>query len=81
MRLAPLTLKGRMPSNAATIDLDVSSLPADHLMWPEFHNGAAAALRLCPPGCGPADEGELGRNWIVYAPHFPTRTNCRPTTY
>ena len=55
-----------MPSNAATIDLDLSSLPNDQLHWPEFHNGTAAALRLCPPGCGPTEEGELGRNWIVY---------------
>ena len=66
LRLAPLTLKGRMPSTAATIDLDLATLPSDQLHWPEFHNGAAAALRLCPPGCGTADEGELGRNWIVY---------------
>ena len=64
--MAPRTLKGRMPSNAATIDLDLSALPNDQLHWPEFHNGTAAALRLCPPGCGPTDEGELGRNWIVY---------------
>ena len=66
LRMAPLTLKGRMPANAATIDLDLSALPSDQLHWPEFHNGTAAALRLCPPGCGPSDEGELGRNWIVY---------------
>ena len=51
LRLAPLTLKGRMP-NAATVDLDTSHLPADHLLWPEFHNGIAAALRLAPPRCG-----------------------------
>ena len=66
LRMAPLTLKGRMPSTAATIDLDLSALPGDQLHWPEFHNGVAAALRLCPPGCGTSDEGELGRNWIVY---------------
>ena len=66
MRLAPLALKGQIPSNSATVDMDVSALPADHLAWPEFHNGAAAALRLCPPGCGTNDEGKLGRNWIVY---------------
>ena len=66
LRLAPLTLKGRMP-NAATVDLDTSQLPADHLLWPEFHNGIAAALRLAPPRCGhSADGGELGRHWIVY---------------
>ena len=38
--------------NAATVDLDTSQLPADHLLWPEFHNGIAAALRLAPPRCG-----------------------------
>lgn len=45
LRLSPLTLKGRMP-NAATVDLDTAQMPADHLLWPEFHNGVAAALRL-----------------------------------
>ena len=65
LKLAPLTLKGRMP-NAATVDLDTEKLPADHLLWPEFHNGVAAALRLAPPGCGRREEGELGRHWIVY---------------
>ena len=66
LRIAPLILKGHTSPNAATIDMDVSALPADHLMWPEFHNGAAAAMRLSPPDCGRKDTGELGRQWIVY---------------
>ncbi|KAL1503732.1 hypothetical protein AB1Y20_012203 [Prymnesium parvum] len=70
LRHAPLSLKGRMQPNAATVDLDLAALPADHLVWPEFHNGAAAALRLAPPGSGVKGEGELGRNWITYnKPH------------
>lgn len=40
LRMAPLALKGHMSPNSATIDLDTASMPADHLMWPEFHNGA-----------------------------------------
>ena len=56
--MAPLTLKGRMP-NAATVDLDLAALPSDTLMWPEFHNGVAAARRHAPPRCGPHDVGVL----------------------
>ena len=53
-----------MPS--PPMPMHTCTCPRPQLNWPEFHNGAAAALRLCPPGCGPSDEGELGRNWIVY---------------
>ena len=76
LRMAPLVLKGRMPSTAATIDLDLSTLPPDQLHWPEFHNGTAAALRLCPPGCGESEEGELGRNWIVFNKPRPARQHA-----
>lgn len=70
LRHAPLSLKGRTQPNAATVDLDLTALPAEYLIWPEFHNGATAALRLSPPGSGAKGEGELGRNWITYnKPH------------
>ena len=57
LRLAPLTLKGNVSPNAATVELDLSNLPSDLLYWPDFHNGAAAALRLAPPACVGDDEG------------------------
>ena len=57
LKLAPLTLKGNVSPNAATVELDLSNLPSDLLYWPDFHNGAAAALRLAPPACVGDDEG------------------------
>eukprot|EP00741_Cyanophora_paradoxa_P009719 tig00001623_g9416.t1 len=56
----PLSLAGRVPPNDATIQLDAAALPPDFLTWPDFHNGAAAGLRLA---AAPAD---VTRAWIVY---------------
>jgi anaphase-promoting complex subunit 1 len=46
--------------------LDTSETPADLKVWPEFHNGVAAGLRLPLE----ADAGEIiskiTRTWIVY---------------
>jgi hypothetical protein len=67
LQLAPLVLQGHTSPKGATIELDTSALETDHLLWPEFHNGCACALRLQPPGCGPAAHGELGRHWIMYS--------------
>ena len=62
-----LCLSGRVPPTNATLALDVSSCPADMNVWPEFHNGVAAGLRL------PYDENgiagtvhQITRTWIVY---------------
>mmetsp|Transcript_19961 Transcript_19961/g.60592 ORF Transcript_19961/g.60592 Transcript_19961/m.60592 type:complete len:175 (-) Transcript_19961:1148-1672(-) len=68
LRLAPLVLQGHTSPKGATIELDTSALSPDHMLWPDFHNGCASALRLAPPGCGAAmREGELGRHWILYS--------------
>jgi len=67
LRLAPLVLKGHTSPKGATIELDTATFPPDHLMWPDFHNGCASALRLSPPGCGQVQHGELGRHWIMYS--------------
>lgn len=65
----PLNLAGQLPEqHNATItinwDLAVAApaggAMADFTAWPEFHNGAAAGLRLQP------EAGRLGRSWIMY---------------
>lgn len=66
LRLAPLVLTGHSSPTSATIELDTAAFPPDHLLWPEFHNGCASALRLSPPGCGQVRHGELSRHWIMY---------------
>ena len=64
-----LSLAGRLAEqNNATVNLELSGAPpapgggatSRFTAWPEFHNGAAAALRLLP------DNRNLMRSWIVY---------------
>src|SRR6056297_2129626 len=57
LQLAPLVLQGHTSPKGATIELDTSGLGPDHLLWPDYHNGCACALRLSPPGCGPVAHG------------------------
>lgn len=75
--IPPLNLAGQLPEqHNATItinwDLAVAApaggAMADFTAWPEFHNGAAAGLRLQPGTV------KLGRSWIMYnrpqQPHY-----------
>jgi anaphase-promoting complex subunit 1 len=64
-----LCLAGQLrDQNNATVNLDLSgATPAPGggalsqlTAWPEFHNGAASALRLLP------EDSQLMRTWIVY---------------
>lgn len=58
-----LCLKGRAPTTNAILALDESESPTDFRVWPEFHNGVAAGLRL------PASydsSPKLTRTWILY---------------
>ena len=63
-----LCLSGRVPPTDATLVLDVSNCPSDMAVWPEFHNGAAAGLRLPLAGEGRDDSSlrQITRTWIVY---------------
>jgi len=69
LNIPGLCLAGRLAEqNNATVNLDLSAaLPAAgggaismFTAWPEFHNGAAAALTLLP------DDRAIMRTWIVY---------------
>jgi anaphase-promoting complex subunit 1 len=68
--IPPLSLSGRVPPSNSLVTLDTSSAHVDLTLWPDFHNGAAAALRL---GCKDLLDGQRGspmievtRNWIIY---------------
>ena len=58
--IPPLSLAGRVPPTNATIALDTSGYAAELSLWPEFHNGVAAGLRLA------SGVTNLTRTWIVY---------------
>jgi anaphase-promoting complex subunit 1 len=42
------------------VNLDPATVPVDFTYWGEFHNGAAAALRLSP------DLEGMSAAWIAY---------------
>lgn len=74
----PLNLSGRVPPSNGLVHLDTTSAPPELTLWPEFHNGVAAGLRVgrgskqiqLTKGVGqrsPADNGRhVTRNWILY---------------
>lgn len=45
----PLTLSGRIPPNNTPLLLHTATAPADLSLWPGFHNGVAAGLRVSSP--------------------------------
>jgi hypothetical protein len=71
--LPDLCLTGRVPPTNAILALDTTDCPTDLRVWPEFHNGVAAGLRL--PLGEDADEivSKITRTWIVY--NRPQRNN------
>ncbi|GKY95209.1 hypothetical protein MPSEU_000483900 [Mayamaea pseudoterrestris] len=58
-----LCLKGRVPPANSSLALDDSECPSDMRVWPDFHNGVAAGLRLT--GCKESDV-VIARTWILY---------------
>jgi hypothetical protein len=61
-----LCLAGRVPPTNATLALDTSDCPADLKVWPEFHNGVAAGLRLPLVDKDGRSVSKITRTWIVY---------------
>jgi anaphase-promoting complex subunit 1 len=62
--LPRLLLSGALPAahNAVVaLDLAAAGAPPDFLVWPDFHNGAAAGLRLAERG-----QAALTRTWVLY---------------
>ena len=64
IKIPGLTLSGK-GEQGATISLDETEMPADQLIWPRFHNGVAAGLRIVRPG-----HANLSTTWIAY--HRPS---------
>eukprot|EP00536_Pseudo-nitzschia_multiseries_P002282 jgi/Psemu1/251518/estExt_Genewise1Plus.C_300110 len=64
--LPELCLSGRIPPTNTTMALDVSECPVDMKVWPEFHNGVAAGLRLPLQLDAGESVSKITRTWIVY---------------
>lgn len=60
-----IVLNGRVPPAMGTLALDMSSCPANFRVWPEFHNGVAAGLRL-PHSSEDKNERTITRTWIKF---------------
>jgi anaphase-promoting complex subunit 1 len=60
-----ICLSGRVPPTNAILALDTSECPSDMKVWPEFHNGVAAGLRL-PMENEDGKTAKITRTWIVY---------------
>lgn len=61
-----LSLKGRVPPSNSTLTLDQAECPPETRIWPEFHNGVAAGLRLPLPDECTETMARVTRSWIVY---------------
>ena len=59
-----LCLSGRLPPANTLLALDLSHAPADMTLWPDFHNGVAAGLRL--PSFKEKASFKITRSWIIY---------------
>ena len=74
--IPPFMLAGRVPPQNTTIQLETSNAPPELTLWPEFHNGVAAGLRVGPKfsaknkKSGRSSSSHVGknvtRNWIIY---------------
>ncbi len=61
----PLVLSGRLKGSAVSVAYDAALAAKDTLLWPSFHNGCAAALRLAPVP-PPSEEQRVSAAWITY---------------
>lgn len=55
-----LCLTGRAPPRGASVELSHIDTPPNMNMWPLFHNGVAAGLRISP------DASDIDSTWIVF---------------
>jgi len=58
--IPPLDLTGRAPPRNTTVGLEHVETPVDMKMWPQFHNGVAAGLRIAQ------GISQIDSTWIVY---------------
>ena len=60
-----ICLSGKVAPTNTRVILDPSSCPHDMTMWPEFHNGVAAGLRIGIDGSS-GETRQITRAWIKY---------------
>ncbi|KAL9886530.1 anaphase promoting complex subunit 1 [Glossina fuscipes fuscipes] len=60
MPIPKLCLTGREPTKGATVEMQQIEFPANMSLWPTFHNGVAAGLKISP------DARDVDSTWIVY---------------
>jgi hypothetical protein len=70
--LPDICLVGRVPPANAMLTLDTAECPTDLKVWPDFHNGVAAGLRLPLERDAAEIISKITRTWIVY--NRPART-------
>ncbi|XP_036221809.2 anaphase-promoting complex subunit 1 isoform X2 [Bactrocera oleae] len=60
MPIPKLCLSGKEPIKGATIEMQQIELPPNMSLWPSFHNGVAAGLKISP------NARDVDSTWIVY---------------
>ncbi|XP_017493946.1 PREDICTED: anaphase-promoting complex subunit 1-like, partial [Rhagoletis zephyria] len=60
MPIPKLCLSGKEPVKGATIEMQQIELPPNMSLWPSFHNGVAAGLKISPQA------RDVDSTWIVY---------------
>ena len=60
-----IVMAGRVPPMNGTLALDMSTCPSNYRVWPEFHNGVAAGLRL-PCASEDMNYKAITRTWIKF---------------
>lgn len=80
LEIPKICMKGKIPPTNATINLDMTECPADFLVWPYFHNGVAAGLRI--PCCDELGEDfKVTRTYIRFnQPNPPNEDETDPDT-
>eukprot|EP00980_Cylindrotheca_fusiformis_P031133 scaffold25862_cov152-Cylindrotheca_fusiformis.AAC.4 len=74
--LPEMSLVGRVPPTNAMLALDSSESGDDLKVWPEFHNGVAAGLRLPLEKDAGEIVSKITRTWIVY--NRPEQSSSQP---
>ena len=69
-----ISVKGKVPPSNGTITLDMNDCPSDFLVWPYFHNGVAAGLRI-PAASEMGTDFKVTRTWIRYNRPLPPPPN------
>ena len=73
-----IVLAGRVPPMNRILALDTTALPSNFRVWPEFHNGVAAGLRL-PPATKDEHARQVTRTWIKFNKPMSASDNSSPS--